>query len=107
MVKVSEKERRNTHEAVMRSGSREKERVPGRRYGPSSKNEANQRPSVCKRQLFVTLRGKFLTLRVLKNEKPPSAFVRNTQTHTTRIQCVFVVLEETNVIDNINHIELK
>lgn len=93
----------------MRSGSREKERVPGRRrYGPSSKNEANQCPSVCKRQ-FVMLRGKFLTLRVLKNEKPPSAFVRNgnTDTHTTRMQCVFVVLEETNVIDNINHIELK
>lgn len=83
MVKVSEKERRNMHEAVMRSGSREKERVPGRRrYGPSSKNEANhQRPSVCKRQ-FVMLRGKFLTLRVLKNEKPPSAFVRNGNTNT-------------------------
>lgn len=29
MVKVSEKERRNTHDAVMRSGSRERERMPG------------------------------------------------------------------------------
>lgn len=32
---------------------------------------------------------------------------KHKHTHTTRLQCVFVVLEETSVIDNINHIELK
>lgn len=28
---------------------------------------------------------------------------KHKHTHTTRMQCVFVVLEETSVIDNINH----
>lgn len=91
----------------MRCGSREKERVPdalAEGMGPVQRTKLISAHQFVRQ--FVMLRGKFLTLRVLKNEKPPSAFVRKTHTHI-RMEYVFVILEETNVIDNINHIEFK
>lgn len=82
---------------------RKSARCAGRRYGPSSKNEANQRPSVCKAVCYVERQISYVT-----GFEKRKATVSICKKHThIRMEYVFVILEETNVIDNINHIEFK